>query len=57
MTEHPAYDEIRFREIEVKAPFARVWEEQHVFDFKSRNEVPIRRNYSFATNPALDRER
>jgi len=52
----PAYDEIQFREIEVKPPFAKVWEEQHVFDFKSRNEVPIRRNYSFATNPAVDKQ-
>ena len=52
----PAYQEIGFREIEVKAPFSRVWEEQHVFDFKSRNDVPIRRNYSFATNPAVDKQ-
>ena len=52
----PAYDEIQFREITVKPPFAKVWEEQHVFDFKSRNEVPIRRNYSFATNPAVDKQ-
>lgn len=52
----PAYPEIKFREIEVKAPFAKVWEEQHVFDFISQNEVPIRRNYSLATNPAVDRQ-
>jgi len=51
----PAYKEIKFREIEVKLPFAKVWEEQHVFDFKSENESPMRRNYSFATNPAVDK--
>lgn len=52
----PAYGEIKFREIEVKEPFAKVWEAQHVFDFKSQNTVPIRRNYSLATNPATDRQ-
>jgi Na(+)-translocating NADH:ubiquinone oxidoreductase F subunit len=52
----PAYGEIKFREIEVKKPFANVWEAQHVFDFKSQNGVPIRRNYSLATNPATDRQ-
>jgi len=52
----PAYKEIKFREIEVKQPFAKVWEAQHVFDFKSENEVPIRRNYSLATNPAVDKQ-
>ena len=40
----------------VKQPFAKVWEAQHVFDFTSKNEVPIRRNYSLATNPAVDKQ-
>jgi len=52
----PAYPEIKFREISVQPPFAKVWEEQHVFDFKSENPVPLRRNYSIATNPARDRQ-
>lgn len=52
----PAYPEIKFREMEVKQPFAKVWEAQHVFDFKSENEVPIRRNYSLATNPAVGKQ-
>jgi Na(+)-translocating NADH:ubiquinone oxidoreductase F subunit len=50
----PAYGEISFREIEVKPPYAKVWEAWHVFDFRSVNEVAIRRNYSLATNPAAN---
>jgi Na(+)-translocating NADH:ubiquinone oxidoreductase F subunit len=51
----PAYGEINFREIAVREPFASVWEAQHVFDCKSSNAVPIRRNYSLATNPSVDK--
>ena len=51
----PAYGEISFRDIPVNEPFKTVWEQQHVFDFKSVNHVPIKRNYSFATNPATDK--
>ena len=52
----PAYGEIAFREIAVSPPFAEVWQAQHVFDFRAENRAPIRRNYSMATNPALDRQ-
>jgi MocE subfamily Rieske [2Fe-2S] domain protein len=52
----PAYGGIWFREIAVKSPFAEVWHAQHVYDFRSENAMPVRRNYSFATNPALDRQ-
>ena len=52
----PAYGEIGFNEIAVKQPFARVWKEQHVFDFRSENALPTRRNYSLATNPATDKQ-
>jgi Na(+)-translocating NADH:ubiquinone oxidoreductase F subunit len=52
----PAYGEIPFREIDVRHPFANVWEKQHVFDFRSENRVAVRRNYSLATNPAVDRQ-
>ncbi len=54
--EIPAYGEISFREIEVKKPYSDVWEVQHVYDYKSRSDVVLRRNYSFATNPAKDRQ-
>ncbi len=51
----PAYGEIPFHQISVSAPFAEVWRTQHVFDFRAENAVPIRRNYSLATNPAVDK--
>ena len=48
----PAYDEIRFRDFDIPAPFARVWEQQHVFDLVARNPdgAPRRNNYSLAGN-------
>jgi MocE subfamily Rieske [2Fe-2S] domain protein len=52
----PAYGEIGFSEIAVKPPYAEVWKAQHVFDFRAENPLPIRRNYSPATNPAVDRQ-
>ncbi|MGO8930568.1 MAG: NADH:ubiquinone reductase (Na(+)-transporting) subunit F [Limisphaerales bacterium] len=52
----PAYGEIGFHEIAVQQPFAKVWNDQHVFYYRSENALPIRRNYSFATNPATDKQ-
>ena len=52
----PAYGEISFSEISMKPPFAEVWKAQHVFDFRSENAVPVRRNYSLATNPVTDKQ-
>ena len=40
----------------MKPPFSEVWKAQHVFDFRSENSTPIRRNYSLATNPATDKQ-
>ncbi|MEO6966195.1 MAG: NADH:ubiquinone reductase (Na(+)-transporting) subunit F [Acidobacteriaceae bacterium] len=48
----PAYGEIPFDQIPVAAPFADIWKIQHVFEFRAQNSLPIRRNYSLATNPA-----
>jgi MocE subfamily Rieske [2Fe-2S] domain protein len=52
----PAYGEIPFRDISVCAPFADVWNNQHVFDFRAENGAPVRRNYSLVTNPAIDKQ-
>jgi len=52
----PAYGDLSFREIDVRQPFAEVWQTQHVFDCASENTLPIRRNYSLATNPATDQQ-
>ncbi len=52
----PAYGKIRFRDFDIPAPFAAVWEAQHVFDFEVRNPAPGRRNnYSIASNQQLER--
>jgi Na+-transporting NADH:ubiquinone oxidoreductase subunit F len=52
----PAYDEIWFDEITVKEPFAEVWKVERVFDFHAENRLPMRRNYSFATAPGVDKQ-
>ncbi len=52
----PAYGEIPFHQISVRAPFADVWKTHRVFDFRAENGMPIRRNYSLATNPAVDKQ-
>ncbi len=49
-----AYGQISFSQFDVKEPFKTTWTQHHVFDFKSENHVAIRRNYSFATNPAVE---
>lgn len=51
----PAYGEIGFNEIAVSDRFRKVWDEQHVFECRSVNRVPLKRNYSFATNPNVDK--
>jgi Na+-transporting NADH:ubiquinone oxidoreductase subunit F len=52
----PAYGEIWFDEISVSAPFADIWKAEHVFDYYAENRLPMRRNYSFATAPGVDRQ-
>ena len=52
----PAYDEISFSEIAVTAPFAEIWRAQGVFDFRAENALPIRRNFSMATDPSVDKQ-
>jgi MocE subfamily Rieske [2Fe-2S] domain protein len=52
----PAYDLIRFREFDIPAPYAAVWESQHVFDLVARNpEAGRRNNYSLASNQQTER--
>ncbi len=51
----PEYGEIKFSDIEVEEPYAKVWREQCLFDLVGKNEAPIRRNYSLATNPTKDK--
>jgi len=53
----PVYDEIRFRDFDIPAPFAAVWDAWHVFDLVARNPTAGRRNnYSFASNATTERQ-
>ena len=40
----------------MSAPFAEIWKAQGVFDFHAENALPIRRNFSMATNPGVDKQ-
>ncbi|MBX3749028.1 MAG: NADH:ubiquinone reductase (Na(+)-transporting) subunit F [Opitutaceae bacterium] len=52
----PAYENVRFREFDIPAPYAEVWERQHVFDLVARNPQAGRRNnYSLASNQQTER--
>jgi len=52
----PAYESIRFSGFDIPAPYAAVWEAQHVFDLVAHNPKPGRRNnYSIASNQQLER--
>ena len=52
----PAYGEIAFREFDIPAPYAAVWEAQHVFDHVARHAGAGRRNnYSLAGNGKSER--
>ena len=52
----PVFAETTLRDIEVEKPYADIWQTQHVFDFVAGNPIPCRRNYSFASNPATDKQ-
>ena len=51
----PAYDEIRFADLDIPEPYASVWRVQHVFDLVAKNPGSGRRNnYSLASNAATE---
>ena len=49
----PAY-EMHFDQIDVQEPYRTDWQEQGLFDCQAANTTPARRNYSMASNAALD---
>lgn len=52
----PAYDEIRFRDFDIPAPYAAVWDAWHLFDLTVSNASAGRRNnYSLASNAVTER--
>ena len=52
----PAYAQRTLANVAVQQPYAEVWKAQHVHEFETSNAMPCRRNYSFATNPAKDKQ-
>ena len=53
--EIPAYPDRLLREIEVDAPYTDIWETQFVFGHIAGNPLQTRRNYSIASNSAVDK--
>jgi Na+-transporting NADH:ubiquinone oxidoreductase subunit F len=52
----PAYEALRYRDFDIPAPYAAVWEAQHIFDLVARNPRAGRRNnYSIASNQQSER--
>jgi Na+-transporting NADH:ubiquinone oxidoreductase subunit F len=52
----PPYVDRSLRDVAVQAPYSAVWQSQQVFDFPVGNPIACRRNYSFASNPAKDKQ-
>jgi MocE subfamily Rieske [2Fe-2S] domain protein len=52
----PTYSVRSLQAVEVGKPYDAVWQRQHVFEYVAANSAPCRRNYSFATNPATDKQ-
>ena len=51
----PAYEAIRFADLDIPEPYAAVWRNQHVFDLVATNPGgPRRNNYSLAGNAERD---
>jgi MocE subfamily Rieske [2Fe-2S] domain protein len=46
----PEY-EMTYESIEVQEPYAPAWLEMNLFECRTHNETPVRRNYSLVTNP------
>jgi Na+-transporting NADH:ubiquinone oxidoreductase subunit F len=50
----PAYPRRSLKDVQVSEPFIAAWQAQDVFGLTAANPTPGRRNYSLATNPAID---
>ena len=48
----PEYRRRSLQVVDVKPPFAEIWQTRHVFELTAENASPCRRNYSLASNPA-----
>jgi MocE subfamily Rieske [2Fe-2S] domain protein len=52
----PPYADTSLKQVEVDKQYKEVWDAYHIFDVVAANPIPCRRNYSFATNPAVDKQ-
>jgi MocE subfamily Rieske [2Fe-2S] domain protein len=52
--EIPAYERIRFRDMEIPQPYAGAWEGHRLLDLVACNRTAGRRNYSLAANPQAE---
>ena len=52
----PVYEEMPLSKIDVTPPFDRVWAEQRIGEARAANPTATKRNYSMATNPAVDKQ-
>lgn len=51
----PVYGKRTLEGVAVAEPYAAVWKAQHVYASEAENDMPVRRNYSFASNPDVDK--
>jgi Na(+)-translocating NADH:ubiquinone oxidoreductase F subunit len=51
----PVYEERSLEGSIIQVPFDQIWKDQRVYNFRAENEIPIRRNYSLASNPDKDK--
>jgi len=52
----PAYAERSLQGMDVAPPYLDIWQSQRAFEHTVCNPAPCRRNYSLATNPAIDKQ-
>ena len=52
----PIYADTDLTQVAVEPQYQEVWRALHIHEFTAANPIACRRNYSFATNPALDRQ-
>jgi Na(+)-translocating NADH:ubiquinone oxidoreductase F subunit len=52
----PEYASRSLRNVKVLEPYFAIWQAQGIFDLTAANPLPVRRNYSMATNPECDKD-
>jgi len=50
----PVYKERSLKGCQIQQPYDQFWSDQQIYKFRAANAIPIRRNYSLASNPNKD---